>query len=110
MNQSRSAFPIIGIGASAGGLAPIEEFFDHMPNDSGMAFVIVQHLSPDFKSLMDELLARHTKMTIHKVTDGIVVEPDSIYLIPPEKNMVLADGKLLLSDQDPVRGSVRDWE
>ncbi|MEZ6060843.1 MAG: chemotaxis protein CheB [Planctomycetaceae bacterium] len=93
----------VGIGASAGGLAPIEEFFDNMPNDSGLAFVVVQHLSPDFKSLMDQLLARHTRMAIHKVTDGIVVEPDSIYLIPPEKNMALSQGRLLLTQQTGER-------
>ena len=55
-------FPVVGIGASAGGLAALESFFAAMPSDSGMAFVVVQHLSPDFKSLMDELLSRHTKM------------------------------------------------
>lgn len=94
---------IVGIGASAGGLKPIEEFFDNMPVDSGMAFVVVQHLSPDFKSLMDELLARHTKMNIHKVTNGVKIESNSIYLIPPEKNMDLADGTLLLSDKERQR-------
>jgi two-component system CheB/CheR fusion protein len=71
---------IVGIGASAGGLKPIEEFFDHMENDSGMAFVVVQHLSPDFKSLMDELLARHTQMEIFKVSDGVEIRPNCIYL------------------------------
>lgn len=95
---------VVGIGASAGGLQAIEAFFDHMPADSGLAFVIVQHLSPDFKSLMDELLARHTKMAIHKVTDRLTVERNSIYLIPPEQNMALSHGKLLLSDQDSHRG------
>ena len=95
---------VVGIGASAGGLSPIEELFDNMPFDTGMAFVIVQHLSPDFKSLMDELLARHTKMSIHQVSDGILVEPNSIYLIPPEKNMALANGKLLLTQQEHARG------
>ena len=95
---------VVGIGASAGGLKPIENFFDHMPGDSGMAFVVVQHLSPDFKSLMDELLARHTKMAIHKVSDGVTIEPNSIYLIPPEKNMAMSDGKLLLTDKTVARG------
>ena len=94
---------IVGIGASAGGLKPIEDFFDHMPVDSGMAFVVVQHLSPDFKSLMDELLARHTKMPIFKVSDGVEIEANTIYLIPPEKNMAIADGKLLLTDKAEVR-------
>ena len=95
---------VVGIGASAGGLQAIEAFFDNMPSDTGMAFVVVQHLSPDFKSLMDELLARHTKMSIYKVTDRLSVKPNSIYLIPPEQNMALSHGKLLLTDQDSQRG------
>lgn len=90
---------VVGIGASAGGLKPIEEFFDNMPVDTGMAFVVVQHLSPDFKSLMDELLARHTQMPIHKVSDGITIEPNSIYLIPPKKSMAMSNGTLLLTDK-----------
>jgi len=93
-------FPIVGIGASAGGLDAIERLFDHMPINSGMAFVIVQHLSPDFKSLMNELLARHTDMEIHRVEDGMLVEPNRIYLIPPKKNMKLSHGRLLLFDQE----------
>ncbi len=90
---------VVGIGASAGGLKPIEDFFIHMPPDTGMAFVIVQHLSPDFKSLMDELLQRHTSMPIHRVTDGISLEENSIYLIPPKKNMSVSGNQLMLCDQ-----------
>lgn len=104
MADSNETLFVVGIGASAGGLNPIEEFFDHMPVDCGMAFVVVQHLSPDFKSLMDELLARHTKMAIHKVSDGVKIEPNSIYLIPPEKNMAMSEGTLLLSDKTAQRG------
>ncbi len=99
MTDKNSPIFIVGIGASAGGLKPIEDFFDHMPSDTGMAFVVVQHLSPDFKSLMDELLARHTDMPIHKVVDGVTVEPNSIYLIPPKKSMAIEDGKLRLTDK-----------
>lgn len=95
---------VVGIGASAGGLEAIERFFDNMPPDPGLSFVLVQHLSPDFRSLMDELLARHTKLAIHRVQDGVVIEPNAIYLIPPKKNMVLANGRLLLTDQDPKAG------
>ena len=95
---------IVGIGASAGGLKPIQEFFSHMPTDNGMAFVIVQHLSPDFKSLMDELLKRYTKMSIHRVTDGITLAANSIYLIPPQKDLTVADGKLMLGKQQKTRG------
>ncbi len=87
---------IVAIGASAGGLAALEEFFDHMPSDSGLAFVVIQHLSPDFKSLMDDLLARHTRMAIHRVTSGITLEANAIYLIPPKNHMTVSDGKLYL--------------
>ena len=90
---------IVGIGASAGGLKPIEEFFSLMPPDSGMAFVIVQHLSPDFKSLMDELLSRHTGMLIHPVTHGMEPVPNNIYLIPPKNDLTVVDGKLMLQEQ-----------
>lgn len=95
---------VVGIGASAGGLEAIERFFDHVPEDSGLTFVVVQHLSPDFKSLMDELLARHTKLPIHRVEDGMAIQPNAIYLIPRKKNMVLSFGKLMLTDQDQKPG------
>lgn len=72
-NPAQSSY-IIGIGASAGGLEALVKFFDNMPPDSGMAFVVVQHLSPDYKSLMDELLSRHTEMEIVKITDGTGVD------------------------------------
>ncbi len=94
-------FHIVGVGASAGGLEALEKFFDNMRPDSGLAFVVVQHLSPDFKSLMDELLSRHTDIAIHRVEDGMVVEPNAIYLIPPKKEMIISGGKLLLTDKDP---------
>ena len=90
---------VVGIGASAGGLEALEAMFDQMPNNCGLAFVIVQHLSPDFKSLMVELMGRHTRMAIHRVTDGMPVEPDSLYLIPPKRDMIIKDGKLLLTER-----------
>ncbi|QGG79448.1 PAS domain-containing protein [Litorivicinus lipolyticus] len=93
---------VVGIGASAGGLEALEKLLSEMPADLGFAFVIVQHLSPDFESLMDELLARHTPMPIHRVVDGIEVLANSVYLIPPRKEMIIADGKLLLTDRDPA--------
>ena len=95
---------VVALGASAGGLEALEKFFDNMPTDSGLAFVVVQHLSPDFKSLMNELLARHTKLAIHRVTDGMTIEGNSIYLIPPKKDMIVSDGRLLLTDKDPGHG------
>lgn len=92
---------VVGIGASAGGLEALELFFNAMPAENGMAFVVVQHLSPDFKSLMDELLSHRTSMAIHRVEDGMRVEPNEIYLIPPKKEMIISGGRLLLTDKDP---------
>ena len=90
---------VVGIGASAGGLDPLVRFFDNLPTETGMAFVIVQHLSPDFKSLMDELLARHTLLPIHLVEDGMPVQADHVYLIPAKKEMIISGGRLLLSER-----------
>ena len=91
---------VVGIGASAGGLDPLVRFFDNLPERTGMAFVIVQHLSPDFRSLMDELLSRHTTLPIHLVEDGMRVEADHVYLIPAKKEMIISGGRLLLSERD----------
>lgn len=98
--EAKQNFFVIGIGASAGGLRALEEFFEHMPTDSGAAFVVIQHLSPDFKSLMKELLERRTRMTIYRVTEGMELEPNCIYLIPPGKNLVLEKQKLHLLEQE----------
>ncbi len=91
---------IVGIGASAGGLEALEKFFINAPRESGLAYVVVQHLSPDFRSLMDELLARHTRLPIQLVEDGMTVLPDHVYLIPPKKEMIISGGRLLLSERD----------
>ena len=96
--EKSNDFPVVGIGASAGGLRSLEALFDHMPSDTGMAFVIIQHLSPDFKSLMDEILARHTDMDISIATHGMTVEPDHIYLIPANKELRIVDRKLKLAE------------
>ncbi len=91
---------VVAIGASAGGLEPIELLFDQLPPHSGAAFVLIQHLSPDFKSLMDQLLARHTAMPIVRVTEQTRIAANHVYLIPPRKEMIVADGELLLRDRD----------
>lgn len=85
---------VVGIGASAGGLNAIHSLFDKLPKDSGMAFVIIQHLSPDFKSLMPELLAKHTEMAIHTAEDGLELLPNTVYLNRSDSNLVIDDGKL----------------
>ena len=93
-------FNVIGVGASAGGLEAIEKFFVNMPEQTGAAFVVVQHLSPDFKSHMAELLARKTSLAINRVTNGMEVEPNTIYLIPPNAEMVISNGRLLITERD----------
>src|SRR4051812_23976908 len=90
---------VVGIGASAGGLEALERFFEHVPVDSGLAYVVVQHLSPDFKSLMDEILARRTRLPIQLAEHGTEVKPNQVYLIPPKKEIVITKGRLLLSDK-----------
>lgn len=95
---------VVGIGASAGGLRPIEELFASMPTDSGMAFVVVQHLSPDFKSLMGELLGRQTRMPVVRATDGIQIEANHVYLIPPKKDLYIDRHQLKLREQEKTRG------
>ena len=104
-SSAENLVPIAAIGASAGGLEPIEQFFDSMPPDSGCAFVIIQHLSPDFRSLMDELLARHSAMDIHRISDGMEIKPNSIYLNPPRSVMTVQGNRLLIENisvQDTV--------
>jgi two-component system CheB/CheR fusion protein len=91
---------IVGLGASAGGLESLEKFFMQMPADSGMAFVVIQHLSPDFKTMMDELLARRTSMSIRLAQNDMPVQPDAVYLLPPKKDMIIAEGRLLLTDRE----------
>jgi two-component system CheB/CheR fusion protein len=97
-------FHVVGIGASAGGLESLERLFSHLPASTGMAFVVLQHLSPDFKSLMDELLARRTPMRVRLAENEMPVDPDCVYLLPPMKEMVIRDRQLLLSDRDPRHG------
>ena len=90
---------IVGIGASAGGLEALEQFFAEMPPEPGVAFVVVQHLSPDFRSVMDELIARKTTIPVTLAEDGMTVEPNHIYLLPPKKEMIISGGRLLLSEK-----------
>jgi two-component system CheB/CheR fusion protein len=95
---------VVGIGASAGGLEALEKFFDNMPADSGMAFIVVQHLSPDYRSMMVEILSKHTEMPVLQVEDGMLVQADCIYLIPRKKNMTIFHGQLFLTEKDATRG------
>ena len=92
----KNDFPIVGIGASAGGLETLEQFFSKMPENSGMAFVIVQHLDPTHVGMMPELLQRTTKMKVFQAKDSLVVNPNCVYVIPPNKSMSILNGTLHL--------------
>ncbi|MBK5969962.1 MULTISPECIES: chemotaxis protein CheB [Thiorhodovibrio] len=105
-DSAPAPFPIVGIGASAGGLAAFEAFFSAIPPDTatGMAFVLVQHLAPDHKSILTDLVKRYTCMQVQEVTDGMVVAPDCAYIIPPKLDMALFNGKLHLLEPSTPRG------
>lgn len=93
-------FHIVAVGASAGGLEALEQFFGSMPASENFAFVVIQHLSPDYKSLMAELLSKHTSMEILQADDGMEIHPGAIYLIPRKKNMTVYKRKLFLTEQE----------
>ena len=97
-------FPIVGIGASAGGLEALEQFLRKVPEDSGMAFVIVQHLDPTHKGIMHELLRRTTAMEVFQVKDRMRIRPNCVYVIPPNKDMSILHGVLHLFDPTTPRG------
>ncbi len=99
LNEAKSvspSFPVVGIGASAGGLDPLRLLLDNMPNDTGMAFVVIQHLLPGQSSMLTEILSRSTSMPVYQVKNGMKVEPNNVYVIPPDKNMTINGGLLQL--------------
>ncbi len=101
---TRAAFPILGIGASAGGLTALEQFLSHVPPKCGMAIVVVQHRDPNSEGMLVELLQRHTAMPVQQVVDQMLVEPDHVYVIPPGQDMSLLNGVLHLFEPIEARG------
>ena len=99
--KSTIRFPVVGIGASAGGLEAFKKLIKAIPEKSGMAYILVQHLAPTHESVLPELLQRVTTIPIHEITDSIRVEPDNIYIIPANKLLVASDGVLHLSPRPP---------
>jgi two-component system, chemotaxis family, CheB/CheR fusion protein len=99
-------FPIVGIGTSAGGLSALEAFFSGMPadRDPGMAFVLVQHLAPDHESLLPELVRRQTRMQVFQAEEGMEVERNCVYVIPPNRDLSLSEGRLHLTEPGAPRG------
>ena len=100
-------FPIVAIGASAGGLEAFTSLLRDLPNDTGMAFVVIQHLSPTHASMLPEILTRSTSMPVAQVEDNMPVRPDHVYVIPPGKNLVFAQGLLQLGPRTEIRGQQR---
>jgi two-component system, chemotaxis family, CheB/CheR fusion protein len=95
--------PVVGVGASAGGLDAFKQLLGQLANDTGMAFVLIQHLAPEHKSLLVELLAQKTQMPVCEITDGIEVEPNHVYIIPPNTTTILVGRVLHLSPRERVR-------
>ena len=104
LRAGESGFPIVGIGASAGGLEALEQFLGHVPAQSGIAFVIIQHLDPTHKGMMPELLQRTTAVKVIQAKDRMKVEPGYAYVIPPNKNMSILRGVLYLFEPSAPRG------
>ena len=100
--RGKKSFPIVGIGASAGGLEAIEIFFAHMPMGVGMAFVVIQHLSPQHKSILGDILKKDTSMKVEEVQDGMRIFPDCIYLNPPDKEVGIFNGIFHLVEPDEI--------
>jgi two-component system, chemotaxis family, CheB/CheR fusion protein len=95
---------VVGIGASAGGLKALQEFFEALPDDTGMAYVVITHLHPEHESHLAELLQRHTHMPVLQVTSSIGVERDHVYVIPPNQRLVMQDSKIGTTDFKEPRG------
>jgi two-component system CheB/CheR fusion protein len=102
--SAAASFPIVGIGASAGGLEALEELLKSLPADSGMAFIVIQHLDPSHKGMMPELLQRATPMQVTQAKNRMKVMPNCIYVIPPNKDLSILHGRLQLLEPVATRG------
>jgi len=102
--EAVAPFPIVGVGASAGGLEAFEQFFTNLPPDTGFAFIVIQHLDPASGGILPELLQRYTNMKVIEATEGTTVEPSTVYVIPPNRNLGIEHGKLVLSEPVSTRG------
>ena len=99
--RDKAAVSVVGIGASAGGLEALSAFVKAIPDRSGLAYVIVQHLAPDHPSIMDQLLQSHTSIPVRKIEEGMAIKPDTIFVIPAGPSLTIEDGTLHLHDRDP---------
>lgn len=104
-SRPQKSFPVIGIGASAGGLEAISQLLTKLPFDTGMALVLVQHLDPTHESLTAEILSRTTRMPVEEIRDGTKVQPNHVYIIPPNHNLAILHGVLSLMPRAETRGT-----
>lgn len=104
-SKKKDSFPIVAIGASAGGLEAMTQLIKHLPAATGMAYIYAQHLSPDHESILTSLLAKSTKVPVQEVTDLMRIQPDNIYVMPSDKEMKVIDGKIKLTPRSPRRGA-----
>src|SRR5688500_13662055 len=93
---------VVGVGASAGGIHACKEFFENAPEASGMAFVVILHLSPDHESHLAEVLQQSTRMPVSQVRESVTIEPDHVYVIPPDRSLSMRGGTLVLSEVTSV--------
>lgn len=103
-DKGKLPFPLVGIGASAGGIGALERFFENVPADSGMAFVILLHLDPTRDSIVASMVKKNAKIDVQDIIDASPVEPNNAYMLPPNKNVRLEEGKLFLEKPDAPRG------
>jgi two-component system, chemotaxis family, CheB/CheR fusion protein len=102
--QNNNGLIVVGIGASAGGLKAMQAFFNALPNDTNMAYVVITHLHPEYESHLPEILQSQTDMPVTQVTKLVKVEPNCVYVIPPNRRMLMADSKLDIAEFDEPRG------
>lgn len=104
VQPSHLPFPVVGIGASSGGLTALQRLLEHMPDQPGMAFVVVMHLSPTHESALDKILQKSTRMAVSQVTEAAPIEANKVYVIPPGKALAMNDGYLRLKEPERVDG------
>jgi two-component system, chemotaxis family, CheB/CheR fusion protein len=102
--ENKDGFLVVGIGASAGGVKALKELFRAMPAKTGMAFVVILHLSQEFESSLAEIIQRETGMKVEQVTETVKVEPDHVYVIPPAKHLEMVDGVIRLKEPEKIKG------
>jgi two-component system CheB/CheR fusion protein len=104
LQANHDLFPVVALGASAGGLEAFERFFKHVPAETGMAFIVIQHLDPSHNSMLAELISRYTSMTVQQITDGMPIKRNQVYVIPPNRELSIVEKHLHLVTPSVPRG------